>query len=152
MKFKPKTKRCRLSQEQPGLYRNIAALSVTLVLIGVPMLFGPNGYTPNANDSIIQQLLPLQVHGLIFIGLAIMLLINNYSYQRNYRRTRITLSVILGFMIAWLLSLTLALIPEPRSVPVVAIWGYMTWTIFNLSNDPGFRVSEIIRNVRNGNG
>lgn len=136
-----------LRNEQPHLWQRVLALSVAFILLGLPLLFAPPG---ESDTQVLAQLIPLNFHGGIFLALGLGLVAGSFSTTKNYKLARVVLSISLGYMIAWLLSLLYgAFLSSISSFAIVSLWGYVTYTIHNTLRDPGFEISELIREVRN---
>lgn len=141
-----------LYNEQPHLWQRVLALSVVTFLIGLPLLAAPSMRTPNANVSVMQELIPLNVHAWIFMALALLLFISAFHYKNGYALTRIALSMLLGYVLMWMLSLIYgALNGNISSFAIVSLWGLYVQYIYNTLKDPGFRISDLIRDVRSRN-
>lgn len=142
-------KRYNLRTEQPHLWQRVLALSLVTIFMGLPLLAAPSAKTPNANVSVMQELLPLHQHAWIFIVLGLLLLVSVYFHKKNYQFTRISLSLLIGYALMWMLSLIYgALTGNLSSFAIVSLWGFYLYIILNTLKDPGFKISNLIREVR----
>lgn len=145
-------KNLNLRKEQPHLWQRILAISILLIFTGIPLLFAPTEATPTANISVMSELLHLKYHGIIFITIGVALFAGSFNHKNNYQIVRIVLSVALGFMIMWLLSLLYGgLTGKVTGLAITSYQAFITYIIYNTLKDPGFQISNLIRKVRNGN-
>lgn len=141
--------RKNLRKEQPHLWQRIVSLAIAFFAIGFPLIFAPLPQTPNANRSIMGELLPLRYHAIIFMIIGMSLLIGCFYSRRNYIATRVSLSAALGYSVMWLLSLIYGGFTGNLSAfAIVSLWGFFTYIIYNTLQDPGFVISDLIREVR----
>lgn len=143
------TKKLNLRREQPHLWQRVCALSVAWVFIGFPLLFAPSEKTPNANVSILAELLPLHLHAWIFMVIGICLFVGTFFHKNNYRLTRMLLVIAAGYSLMWLLSLVYGVLTgDIVGLSIVSLWSLFTYFIYNTLTDPGFTISDLIREVR----
>lgn len=141
--------RNNLKTEQPHLWQRVISIILGFIAIGTPLLFAPLAQTPNANQSILQYLLPLRYHGMIFITLGLVLWVGVYKAADNYKFLRGGLAVALGYTIMWLLSLIWgAFHQQLSSFAIASLWSVFTFLVYNTLKDPGFMISNLIREVR----
>ncbi len=142
-------KRFTLRTEQPHLWQRVLAISILLFLTGLPLLFAPTQTTPNANVSVMGELLHLRYHAFIFMFIGVALFVSSFYYKNNYYLTRMMLAICGGYMVMWLLSLLYGgLTGNLSGLAIVSYQGFITYIIINTLRDPGFTISDLIREVR----
>jgi hypothetical protein len=143
-----RVKHCKLHNDQPALWRRTIGVALALITIGIPLFFPLQAYTKAASSSIMNTILPLEIHAAIFCLLGVLIIVGGYRPKGSYALLRITLAVTLGFMMTWLLALLYGAVVQQSSLSVLALWAYSVYTIYILVREPGFVVSEVISQVR----
>ena len=138
-----------LRTEQPNLWNKVIALALSLVFIGIPFLLRDSVRRDGA--YILTYIMPLDWLGGLFILLGLLLGLSTLSKSGNYRLTRLTLSIIIAYTIAWLLALIYASFIRIGNITVLSLFAYYVYTIVTLLKDPGFAVAPVIRKIRGKN-
>ncbi len=138
-----------LRLDQPHLWQRVFASALVFIFIGISLLFAPSERTPNANVSVLQELIPLKYHAFVFVGIGISLLLGTFRPKKNYHLLRLGLSSAIAYAIMWLLSLLYGSITgDISSLAIVALWAFMTYMLYSTLKDPGFAISGLIHEVR----
>lgn len=144
-----KIPRNNLRTEQPHLWQRVFGLALAFFAMGLPLFPAPPVRAPNATVSIMAELLSLHYHAYIFVGISLLLFMGSFFSRKNYVLTRLSLSVALAYALMWLLSLFYgAFTGNISSFAIVSLWAFFTYIILNTLQDPGFTISDLIREVR----
>jgi hypothetical protein len=132
--------------EQPHLWRNVVALAISLIVIGLPFIFGAVKSAIIVN--LLQYLMPIHSMGYTFTLIGLLLYASTYFPRKNYAFCRTMLAIALGYAIAWLIAIIIGAFSNTAGFTTMSLWGYYTFTIYTISKDPGFAISALIRDVR----
>ena len=145
IKGKPTVEKRNLKTEQPALWRRLRALSSVYLALGLALILAR---PTSAHPTVMEQLINLHGHGVIFLILGLVLFISKRFWQHDYRFTRNTISAILAYSSMWLMALLYQVFVTGPSFVTIVLFAYITWTALDVLRDPGFAFSALIRKAK----
>lgn len=129
------------------LYKRVLVKAVVHMLFGLILLYFP-AQAPSLSYTPLLALLGVNIIGACFLLIGLVLLIGIFKPEKNYKLAKIGMWCAALFNISIFISLFAVLFQSRTTACLLVIYGYMTYNIYNLAKDPGWRAIQLIKNIK----
>lgn len=140
-----------LAQEHPYLFKRVRLKAIMHTMIGLVLAFVPS---INLDQNITNINATVGKHtlwfGLVYILIGVLISIGLFLSKRNYGFARKAMMVAFIYNLFWCLIYVAIYVQHPsKGVAYIAVlYLYLTYNLFLIFSDPGWRAIEIVKDYR----
>lgn len=136
-----------LKNDHPYLFKRVLLKAVIHMLFGLILLHFP-AQAPSLSRTPLLEFLGVNTIGILYLIIASIILVGLFKPANNYSIVKFGMWFAALFNITVFVSLFAVFFESRTTAFFMVIYGYMTYNIYHIAKDPGWRAIQIIKNLK----
>lgn len=141
-----------LRQDHEYLYRRVRLKAIVHSALGFVLLLLPSAVPQSTAGHVTQWVTQMMTYlGVIYLVLGLSIFYGLYKpHNTDYKALRFFLTLTAIYDTAWSLLLVAIILDKPNrgTAYVSVIYWYMTYNVWYVTRDPGWRAIQIVKGIR----
>lgn len=137
-----------LREDHPYLYRRVLLKPIVHILLGLILVFIPTQASSVSQISLINWFGLLNL-GIIYLLIGLIIGYGLFKPNHTYVVARLGLRIAAYFNLLIFIGLLTVFFRNNTTASFIVIYGYLTYNIFHVLKDPGWKAISIVKNITN---